>query len=264
MHTSSSILSALISIPLTSVLLGVLVIVLLVLAGLILFVFQLGTRLKYLTEPVYDHIVKEAEEKAEAILMEARESSRHIRASAQEVAEKESAARAGEDEAFRKEQEKQLQVITRHAEQLLTKQAETVVALSASLEEALQREARAAQKQALEAGIILTETLSKEAGAFAEMVAALRPKIDATYAELAKNMEHTVTTELSKDVTEARKAVAAYRTKRLAALQDEIVSLVEETARLAFGKTLSLDAHRDIVLASLEEARKDGVFSKKA
>lgn len=258
----SSIFSAIVSVPLTSVLVAVLVIVLLVLAGLIVFVLQLGTRLKYLTAPVYDHIVKEAEEKAEAILTEAREKSRSIRATAQEVAEKESAERALEDEAFRKEQEKRLETITDHAAQLLTKQSESVSRLSASLEESLRSEALAAQKKATDAGTALSETLAREASAFSEMVAALRPKLDATYAELAKNMQETVASELAKDVVEARKAVAAYRTKRLGALQEEIVSLVEEAARLALGKTLSLNEHRDIVLASLEEARKEGVFSK--
>ncbi len=262
MHSLSSVFSAFVSVPLTSVLVAVLVIVLLVLAGLIVFVVQLGTRLKYLTAPVYDHIVKEAEEKAEAILVEAREKSRSIRATAQEVAEKESAQRALEDETFRKEQEKRLEAITDHAAQLLTKQSEAVTKLSASLEESLRSEASVAQKKATDAGSALSETLAREANAFSEMVAALRPKLEATYADLTKNMQDTVTSELTKDVVEARKAVAAYRTKRLLALQEEIVSLVEEAARLALGKTLSLDEHRDIVLAALEEARKEGVFSK--
>ena len=77
---------------------------------------------------------------------------------------------------------------------------------------------------------------------------------------LREETKRAVAETLAKEIASAHEAIIAYEKERLALLDKQIVGLVEETARIAFNKSFSASEHADIILASLEEAKKQGVF----
>lgn len=237
---------------------------LLILAVLIGFVIQLNARLRLLTAPGYDRIVKDAEAKAEALIAEARAQSVALRAQAETAATAITVSRKEESERLQKAEEQRLETLTTQAAALLTKHSDAVAKLSESLEAAMQKQTDTASASVVSEAADITKALQGEAGALHKIIEDMRPQFEALYATLAKELQTSLAKELETDVRAAREAVAAYRMARMTALNAEIVSLVEETARLAFGQALSLETHRDIVLAALEQARREGVFTTRA
>ncbi|OGG48223.1 hypothetical protein A2678_01410 [Candidatus Kaiserbacteria bacterium RIFCSPHIGHO2_01_FULL_53_31] len=227
MNTIQSLWSTIFSAPLVSVLIIILALVALALAVLAVVVIQLETRVRYLATPVFDQIVHEAQEKAQHMLEEAEAQSRTLRATAQIEAEKIFTARKEEDERFRLEEVKHLEEITAHTKDLLNKQADIIPQLSEHMKQTF---------------------------------AAISTRLEKEYETFARDAKKQVSDELANEITAARKAVEVYKQERFAILDEEIVALIEDAARIALNRSLSLADHRGIILDALAEAKKQGIF----
>ncbi|HEY4502339.1 MAG TPA: hypothetical protein VJH21_00715 [Candidatus Paceibacterota bacterium] len=235
----------------------------LVFIGLLLLaggVLHLGSRLRYLTYPVYDLIIKEAQQKADRIIEDAEEQSRAIRARAQMEGGKILVDRKKEDELFREKHEQQIIDITTHAKEVLTKQTETIHNLSESV-------AMEFKQYAESAGVLINKELEVVKRSIADEIqrtnkalADMEGKTKSEYESLIKETKKQISEELAKEIKTVRDAVATYRQERFALLDQEITGLVEETARIVLNKTISLKDQEDIVLNALEEAKKGGIF----
>jgi uncharacterized protein (UPF0333 family) len=255
-------LGSVFSVPVGVTLAVLLGFVFLALAVLVVVVIQFGTRLRYLASPVYDRIVKEAEEKARQIVNVAEEQARVALENAKAAAVKASSDQAQMDEQMRQEQNRHLEEITKRAEELLNKQALSITQLSEAMASAFGKQMRAAEtvleRETSEMqGVIASET-KRVQETFSNMAA----KVDDDYAQLVNETGKKLEAELNGEVQAAREAVKAYREERMALLNKEIVRIVEDTARIALHTVLSLEQHRDIVIAALEEAKQQNVFAK--
>ncbi len=230
MNIILSLWSDILSDPLLPMLL--LVLVILMLLVLIAVVIQFGTRIRYLaTSSASNSTVKAVQEKADHILVDAREQGIAIRMHAQMEAGKIFTDRIEEDEKFRVVQAEHLEEIAQHTKDLLIKQVQFA-------EKALQDESESIKK----------------------MFSGVSMQAQKEYQGLMEEIKKRMSDELSKEIDLARQAVTVYKQQRFVILNKEIVGLVEDTARIALNKSLSLDDHRGIILAALAEAKREGVF----
>ena len=126
------------------------------------------------------------------------------------------------------------------------------------------KQAHAAQKE-LEGEVAeMKKTLGEETKRMKDTFESMDVKVREDYQDLVKETRKKMEEELDNEVQSARDAVKAYRVERISLLNKEIVGLVEDTARLALRRSLSLDQHRDIIMAALEEAKQQGLFTKTA
>ena len=260
--TDTSPINSILSIPLGTVLLLVLIFVfagLIVLAGVVV---HFGTRLRYLATPVYDHIVKEAEEKAQKIVTDAQGEARVMVENARAEAEKAFSDRSKRDEEMRQEQAKHIEELTQKAQELLNKQTLTITQLSETMATDFSKQAHAAQKELEGEMTEMKKAIGEETERVKKTFGSLAVKADQDYKELVVQTRNKLEEGLENEVKVARDAVKAYRIERIALLNKEIVGLVEDTARLALHKSLSLGQHRDIIITSLEEAKQAGIFAK--
>lgn len=242
MNAIQSLWSTVLSAPLIVVLFVVLAFSSLMLVALTVVVIQFGTRLRYLATPLFDRTVKEAQEKAEHILVDAREQGSAIKMRAQTEAEKIGTDRKAEDEKFRAEQVAHLEEITLHAKDLLTKQVQTI-------DKMLQDEAGS-----------MRQTFAREDERIKQTFGGVSTQVQHEYQVLTEEIKKRMSDELAKEIELARQAVTVYKQERLAMLNKDIVGLIEDTARIALHKSLSLDDHRGIILDALAEAKRQGVF----
>ncbi len=203
----------------------------LALLALIVVVIQFGNRLYYLVTPLFDRTVKKAQERAEHILIDAREQGSALRMRAQMEAEKIFTDRIEEDKKFHALQAAHLEEIATHTKDLLIQQVQFA-------EQALQDE---------------SENIKK-------IFSGVSMQAQKEYQGLMEEIKKRMSDELSKEIDFARQTVTVYTQERFAILDKKIVGLVEDTARIALHKSLSLDDHRGIILAALAEAKREGVF----
>ena len=242
MNSIQSFWSVVLSAPIPAVLLAALVLLILMLAVFMVVVIQFGTRLQHLATPLFDQKVKEAQEKAEHILVDAREQGSALRTHAQTEAEKIFTDRKEEDEKFRATQTAHLEEITRHTKDLLSKQVQVV-------EKILQEEIES-----------MRQTFAREDERIKQTFASVGAQAQHEYQALTEEIKKRILDELTKEIELVRQAVTVYKQERFAMLNKEIVGLVEDTARIALHKSLSLDDHRDIILDALAKAKRQGVF----
>lgn len=242
MNITQSLWSIVSSTPLAFMLLAALVLLIIILGVFTVVVLQFGTRLRYLATPLFDQTVKEAQEKAEHILVDAREQGNAIRMHAQTDAEKIFTDRKEEGEKFRIEQAAHLEEITSHTKDLLLKQVQVA-------EKMLQDEAENIRQALIGEDERLKQTFTN-----------IDTQIQHEYQVLTEEIKKRMLDELTKEIELARQAIAVYKQERFAILNKEIVGLVEDTARIALHKSLSLDDHRGIILDALAEAKQQGVF----
>lgn len=242
MYAIQTIWEAVLSIPLSTVLFIVLGCVIVALAVLAVLVIQLGTRLRYLATPIYDKTVHEAEEKAEHLLAEAREQAMAIRANAEAQANRIMSGSAAEEEKFRAAQASHLEEITVHAKEVLRAQA------------------LAAEKALSEKAAQVHQTLAEEDARITRVFTGVSEKAEREFQTVVAQVKKRIDDEATKEIAAARTAVVQYRQEQLARINNDIVRLVEDTARIALHKSLSLADHRDVVLAALAEAKQQGMF----
>lgn len=260
MDTMQSLWSDVLSDPVIVVFFGVLTFVVCILIVLMVMVLKLGTRLQYLATPIFDKTVKEAQEKAEHILVEAREQGRAIQMSAQTKADAFFANNKVEDEKFRLAQVAHLEEITSHAKSLLQEQVTAVSQISHMVTVELKQQVQSAEKTISDSSETMRALFAEEDARLKSLFSTIESDTKKEYQGLVEQTKKRVADELSKEIEAARDAVAAYRLEQFALVDSEIVRLVEDTARVVFSKTLTLDTHRDIVLAGLAEAKRQGVF----
>jgi len=239
----------------------VLALVTAILLVLMVTAIRLGTQIQHLATPIYDKTVKEAEKVAEHILAEARQQGSAIRAKAQADVDTSFANDKVEDEKFRLAQAAHLEDITAHAKTLLQEQVTSISQISQTVTVELQRQAQSAEKVISESSEAIRTSLAEGDVRLKNLFSTIESDMKKEYQGLVAQTKKRVADELSKEIDASREAVAAYRQEQFARVDLEIVRLVEDTARLAFGKALTLDTHRDIVLAALAEAKQQGVFT---
>ncbi len=246
MDIIQSLWGTILSVPLSSVLFAVLVFLILMLGVFTIVVIQFGTRLRYLATPLFDKTVKEAQERSEHILVDAREQAIVIRVQAQRDAEKIFTDRKEEDEKFRVEQAAHLEEITLHAKDFLTKQVQV-------LEKKLHDETEG-----------MRQTFAKEDERIKQTFDGVGAQIQHEYQMLMEEIKKRMSDEMAKEIDLVRQTVAVYKQEHFAMLDKEIVRLVEDTARIALHKSIPLDDHRGIILDALSEAKRQGVFETKS
>lgn len=244
MNTIQSLWSStLSSAPPADMLLAVLALLVLMLVVFTVVVIHFGIRLRYLTTPLLDRIVKEAQEKAEHILVDAREQGSAIKMHAQTEAEKIFTNRKEEDEKFRAEQAAHLEEITLHTKDLLVKQVQAVDKMLRDETESMR------------------QTFTKEDERIKKTFADVGAQVQHEYQALTEEIKKHMSDEMMKEIDLVRQAVTIYKQEQFAMLNKEIVGLVEDTARIALHKSLSLDDHRGIILDALAKAKREGVFN---
>ena len=250
------------SLPIGPLVIGVLALIVIALLVLVAMVIQLSTRLRHLSTPIYDQIVGQAQEKAQHVLTEAENQARALRAAAQTAADKLLADRKLADEQLSASYANHFKELIAHADAALAAQAEEVEKHSAHFSEQF-------AKFGDEMAVHLKEESERVQAASAKEIENLRSLFAGLGAQAAKEqdalvaeMHQRVADLFEKEAQGVRDQISAYRKERSAAIDQNAVALVEETARIALGKALSLQEHRDIILAALEQARRDGVFGR--
>ncbi len=247
--------------PIGSVLLGVLILILLALVVLVFVIVQFGIRFRQLAVPEYYRITDEAEHKAEQILKEAQEHSNAIKSRAEDISEKLAMDFQKYDEIIREEHKKHIEDSTLQAKELLSKHTDTLTQLLESV--AIDFKSRTANIQtSLEKEERMFESIMNEEGVeLKKMFADMGERTEGEYNAIIEGTKKTMSEYIENDIQKTRKALEVYRTQRLEALNSSIVSLVEDTARIALNKTLTLEEHKDLVMNSLKEAKQMGIFS---
>ncbi len=247
--------------PLGIMLIVVSVLIALGILLLLVAVVRMNTRLRYLTYPVYDKIVKEAQRKATDILNNVYEKKRDIIAAAEEAATRLLADKENEFEKFHAEYAERFSALEKKGADAFNTQTTIVSHLSEQLTEVVKKHLA-----------IADETLKKEDTRFDEITTHASKQLEHSFANLAATAEkeyqkHSaeiqtrVADGIEKEISEAKKAIAVYRQERIALVDRNSVSLVTETARAVLGKALSFEEHRDLILRALEDAKKAGVFT---
>lgn len=228
---------------------------------LVVVIIRLSTQMKYITYPVYDQVIKEAQSKATKIIGDATEQAQSIRTSAQENAEKILSDRKEEDEKFREEYVKHFEEVIAHGNNILNKQAEDLLQLSKEMVNRFEEHVLAAETVIHKESDSLSNTLQEESDKLKKSFEEMGVCVTKEQKLLLEETKKSVSENIEKEISMAREAVNVYKKERLSVLDNEIVMLVEETARIALNKSLSLKEHSDQILSALKEAEKEGIFA---
>ncbi len=77
---------------------------------------------------------------------------------------------------------------------------------------------------------------------------------------LTSSSQKMVQKKIDSDYFQVKKEVQSYKEIELKKIDQGIYELLEKVSSLALGKVLSLSEHEDLILKSLEKAKKEGVF----
>lgn len=77
---------------------------------------------------------------------------------------------------------------------------------------------------------------------------------------LTLSSQNLVREKIKADYETAQKDIENYKNEELKKIDGQIYSLLERISNLVLGKTVSLSDHEDLILKSLEIAKKEGVF----
>lgn len=250
------------SLPIGPLVIGVLALIVIALLVLVAMVIQLSTRLRHLSTPIYDQIVGQAQEKAQHVLEEAENEARALRAAAQTAADKLLSDRKLADDQLSASYANHFKELIAHADAALAAQAEEVQKHSTRFSEQFAKFGNDIALSLKEEGERVQAASAKEIesmhSVFADLAARAAKEQDALVAQMRKQVADL----FEKEAQGVREQIAAYRKERSVAIDQNAVALVEETARIALGKAISVQEHRDIVLAALEQAKRDGIFGR--
>lgn len=76
------------------------------------------------------------------------------------------------------------------------------------------------------------------------------------------DVQRDVSQKIQEAYTAAQEEIKKYRTERLAEIDNRIGEIILSVSQQVIGKTLSLEDHQDLVIASLEKAKKEGFFER--
>lgn len=74
--------------------------------------------------------------------------------------------------------------------------------------------------------------------------------------------QRDVAQKIREAYTAAQDEIKTYRAERLTEIDDHIGEIILAVSQRVIGKALSLENHRDLVISSLERAKKEGFFEK--
>lgn len=138
--------------------------------------------------------------------------------------------------------------------------------------EEMKKELRPIFKQSAESFV---KTVKDESAYFIEACTVLIPEIKERY---LKGMEQTLEkfkTDLTKETTDllktkidaewqqAQKDIEEYKEKQKQQIEKQIEEKISALVREAFGKSLTVSQHQQLVMNALEKAREEGVFNSK-
>ncbi len=229
---------------------------------LVAVIIKLSTRLKYITYPVYDQVIKEAQRKANDIINDAQVQSRSIHAIAQENAEKILSERKEENDKFHEEYAKHFEEIVINGRNVLTNQSAELAQLSKNIADEFKKHILTAEVLVQKESETVSDMLTKESEKIEQSFATMSAQAAEGQRMLVEETKKHVAEEITKEISMVRDAIVAYKQERFAILDREVVGLIEETARIALNKTFSLREHRDQVLSALQEAKEKSIFEK--
>ncbi len=272
-----------------SVVLVVLVIILIVLE------IKHSGKIQKLSYPLYDYTVKKAQKKAQRIIWDATKQAREIIVAAELRSIKETAKKNVEaknlEETYHQQLDSLAKELRERFKQYAREAGESYKAISSTTEEEMQKSKEAFDKEAEDAIGRFTHALSafekgareteeryktlsqsieesvseqadKSTAIIAEHVETTSKELAQAFADLKKGAGERIDRHLDEGFEEARKVIDEYRKKRIALIDNQIVSLVEHTAAIALQKELTVSDHADLVYQALEEAKKEGIFIK--
>lgn len=227
---------------------------------LVAVIIRLSAQMKYITYPVYDQVIKEAQSKATKIIGDATGQAQAIHTSAQENAEKLLSDRKEEDEKFREEYVKHFEEVIAHGKDTLKKQSEELLQLSKEMVAKFEEHVLTSETLIHKESDTLSKTLEEESDKLRILFEEMGTRVQEEQKVLLEQTKKSVSENIEKEISMAHEAVNTYKKERISVLDSEIVMLVEETARIALNKTLSLKEHSDQVLSALKDAEKEGIF----
>lgn len=237
---------------------GVLLAVLFVLT---IAVIRLQLRVQRLAGPLFDKTVKEAQQQAEWVLVDARQKAMEYRMQAQTEADAIAKTRREEDETFREAQRAHLETLTTSAKEALDRQSSTIAQVTQSIIEALTKKGTEATERVTKEVMATEAVFTAERARLTAAFAAITAQAEKDYAVLIAGMKTRIGTEIDAEIERARAAVVAYRAAQLARVDADVVALVEDTARIALSRTLSLSEHEAIIIDALTEAKQQGLLT---
>lgn len=256
------LLTAIFSSPIMTALFAMLVFLIFGFLVLVFTVVRMSVQLRYITYPVYDRVIKEAQSKANGIIDDADTQSRTIRSAAQEAAEKILSDRKEENEKLQKEYTKHFEEIISTGKTTLVEQSSALVRISENMEEEFKKYALAAETLAHKESDIITAAATEESERIKQSFATMDIRAAEEHSALVEETKKRVSDEIAKEITAVKNTLDIYRQSRFDLLDKEIVNLIEKTVQIALSKTFSFKEHREQILVALEQAKKEGVFDK--
>lgn len=228
---------------------------------LVVAVVRMNTRLRYLTYPVYDEVVKEAQKKATDILNTAEEKRRDIITAAEEAATQLLTNKESEFEQFHADYTQQFATLIKKNSDVFKAQGTAISELSERLTEEIKNHttlvATDLERERKHFDMAASDASEHLVSSFADLEVQAKKE----YQILEETVRAHVMEGVEKEIIEAKNIIEIYRKERIALVTRDITNLVAETTSIALGKTLSFEEHRDIILQALEDAKKTGVFS---
>ena len=219
---------------------------LLVIILLILLVVN-NRKIHDVTYPVYDYIVKGAHKKAREITYDAMKDSRKMVAEAELEGVKIVAKEKLDSKKIGDEYEAKLEELTVHTEQILAD-------YNKSVENDLKRLSDALEKR-------IASGISKNENFLQQETTKLSSQLSNTFTTLEANAKEQIRSNVEKEFISVKKVIETYRQERYALIDNQILSLLENTTAIALQKSLSLQDHTEFIYRALEEAKSKDIFT---
>ena len=229
---------------------------LLILLALLILVVLIrnNSRLQDITFPIYDYVVKEAEHEAGSIVSVAHTKEKEII----EAAKKRAHAireRAEVDARERLEKERQ------ESDRIRVAYENRLSDLAQKNEELVGVYEKKLDAQYIELENVIKEQTEKSEVAIKEARALLVQRIDESQKGLHEQLSKEISGQLQGAFGAVEKAIDTYRVKQLRLIDDQIISLVEQTTAIVLRKELSLRDQSEFIYRALEEVKQKGLFS---
>lgn len=223
------------------------VVLLFLVVVLLLFLVMNNRRMSNMTYPVYDFVVKDAQKKANQITHDAMKESRKILTEAELAGIKTVAKSKVESKHVEADYEEQLDALTQETQTMLTKYGEHMDAELARLTDALEKR--------------IAVGIQKNENFLQEETDKLSKQLASTFGTLEANAKEQIRSNVEAEFIGVKKVIETYRQERFALIDNELLSLIENTTQVALQKSLNLADHTDLLYKALEEAKSKGSFS---
>lgn len=200
-----------------------------------------------MTYPVYDFIVKGAQKKANQITYDAMKESRKLLTDAELAGVKVVAKGKLESKHIEKDYEENLHALTEETSAMLTKYSE-------HMDHELSRLTGSLEKR-------MSASIQKNESFLQEETGRLSKQLASTFGTLEANAKEQIRSNVEAEFIGVKKVIETYRQERFALIDNQLLSLIENTTSVALQKTLTLAEHTELLYRALEEAKSKGTFS---